>query len=183
MTMMKHGSILRHVLLAAALFGSVFATFPAQSAPPTEAQVDRLMDTMDMRRTLDEMFVQMDAMGESMGMQMLGEDATPEQRASLKRITEQQQVAMRKAMSWDTMAPIYRRIYTRLFSAEEVEAMTMFYGSEHGRSIMRKMPQAMQLSMEEMQPMIQTMIADMQKNMEAELQNSGKSAQKDDAKH
>ena len=181
--MMKCTMLVKHVLLVAAFWCCTFATPFAHAAPPNDAQVDALMDTMDMRRTLDEMFVQMDAMSESMGLQMLGVDATPEQRASLKRITAQQQGAMRKALSWDTMAPIYRRIYTRLFSAEEVEAMTAFYGSEHGRSIMRKMPQAMQLSMQEMQPMMQTMIADMQKTLETELKNVDPGAREDDHAH
>ncbi len=182
--MIKSCTILvKRVVLVAALGCCALMSLSAHAAPPTDAQVDALMDTMDMRRTLDEMFVQMDSMSESMGLQMLGKDATQEQRASLKRITAQQQGAMRKAMSWDTLAPIYRRIYTRLFSAEEVEAMTAFYGSENGRSIMRKMPQAMQLSMEEMQPMMQTMIADMQKTLETELKNVDEGARKDNHAH
>ena len=176
-------TLIKQILLAAAFGCCAFASSSAHAAPPSEAQVDALMDTMDMRRTLDEMFVQMDSMSESMGLQMLGDNATPEQRASLKRITAQQQGAMRKAMTWDTMAPIYRRIYTRLFSAEEVEAMTAFYGSDSGRSIMRKMPQAMQLSMQEMQPMMQTMIADMQKNLETELKRADEGVREDDHAH
>ena len=172
---MKATAALRHALLAVALMASLSATPPAQAAQATEAQVDKLMDTMDMRRTLDDMFVQLDAMSESMGQQFLGEDATPEQRKMLRDTIAKQQVSMRKVMSWDTLGPIYRSVYTKLFTAEEVEAMTVFYGSDAGRSIMRKMPQAMQLSMEEMQPMMQTMIADMQKTLESELQNTNKS--------
>ena len=167
----------RILLLVCLALGTVA---PAHAAPPTEAQVDKLLETMDMQRTLDEMFVQMDTMSEGMGQQMLGENATAEQRESLTRITAQQQRAMRKAMSWDTMAPIYRRIYARLFTAEEVEAMNAFYGSETGRGILRKMPQAMQLSMEEMQPMLQTLIAEMQKTLESELQRSGDDGRKGD---
>lgn len=145
----------------------VCAIAPAHAAPPTDAQIDRLLDTMDMRRTLDEMFVQIDAMGDSMGQQILGEDATPEQLVSLQKTLARQHDSMRKILSWDTMGPIYRKVYARLFTAEEVEAMTTFYGSDTGRSIMRKMPQAMQLSMEEMQPIMQSVIAEMQKNIEA----------------
>lgn len=173
---MSPGAILRHVLLAVALMACVSATARAQAAPPTEAQIDKLMDTMDMRRMLDDMFVQLDAMSENMGQQFLGEDATPEQRKMLRDTIARQQVSMRKAMSWDTLGPIYRRVYTKLFTAEEVEAMTVFYGSDAGRSIMRKMPQAMQLSMEEMQPMIQTLIADMRKTLEADLQSADEGA-------
>mgnify|MGYP002138892882 CR=1 FL=1 len=68
-------------------------------------------------------------------------------------------------------------------SAEEIEAMTAFYGSDTGRSIMRKMPQAIQLSMEEMQPIMRTMIADMRKTLETELQNADGGAHNNDAAH
>jgi uncharacterized protein len=180
---MGPGKTIRPFMLAAALAGCAFILPPAHAAPPTEAQVDKLMDTMDMRRMLDDMFVQLDAMGENMGQQMLGEDATPEQRESLRNITARQQASTRKAMSWDTLGPIYRRVYTKLFTAEEVEAMIAFYGSDAGRSIMRKVPQAMQLSMEEMQPIMQTMIADMRKTLESELQSANEGASKDDHKH
>lgn len=157
-------------LLAICLFVCTIA--PAQAAPPTDAQIDRLLDTMDMRRTMDEMFVQIESMGNTMGEQMLGEDATPEQRAALQKTMARQRDSMRKIMSWDTLAPIYRKVYARLFTSEELEAMIAFYGSDTGRSIMRKMPQAMQLSMEEMQPIMQTMIAEMRQNIEAEVERA-----------
>ncbi len=153
---------------------STFAASPAQATAPTEAQVDRLIDTMDMRRMLDEMFVQMDAMSDSMGQQMLGEQATQQQRDSLRDITSRQRASTRKALSWEKVAPIYRKVYMTLFTAEEIEAMTAFYGSDMGRTLMRKMPQAMQLSMQEMQPIMQTMIEDMRKSMETELESVGK---------
>lgn len=185
---MKSNTTLRHALSATALIGTaligmLFAAPSALAAPPTEAQVDKLMETMDMRRTLDDMFTQMDAMGENMGLQMLGDDATPEQRESMRSIIAKQQASTRRAMSWETLGPIYRRVYAKLFTAEEIEAMTAFYGSDTGRSIMRKMPQAIQLSMEEMQPIMRTMIGDMRKTLETELQNADGGAHKDDAAH
>lgn len=140
------------------------------TAAPTEARVDALLDAMDMRRTLDEMLAQIDAMGETMGQQMLGESATPEQRDALKRVVAQQRDAMRGAMSWETMAPIYKRVYMRLFTADEVEAMIAFYGSDAGRGIMRKMPQAMQITMEEMAPVMQRIIGDLRSTLEQEIE-------------
>lgn len=152
----------------------VCAIAPAHAAPPTDAQIDRLLETMDMQRTLDEMFVQIESMGSAMGQQMLGEDATPEQRAALEKTMRQQRASIRRVMSWETLGPIYRKVYARLFTGEEVEAMIAFYGSDTGRGIMRKMPQAMQLSMEEMQPMMQTLVAEMKRNIESDLQQSAK---------
>lgn len=157
-----------------ALCLSLCAIAPAQAAPPTDAQIDRMLETMDMRRTMDEMFVQIESMGDNMGRQMLGEDATPEQRASLEKAIARQRASMRRILSWDALGPIYRKIYARLFTGEEVDAMIAFYGSDTGRSILRKMPQAMQLSMEEMQPIMETMIAEMKQTIEADLEQSAK---------
>ncbi len=61
--------------------------------------------------------------------------------------------------------------------------MTAFYGSDTGRSIMRKMPQAMQLSMEEMQPIMRTMIAGMQTSIETELKRDADGAHNEDHAH
>lgn len=171
----------RSLLLFACL--AFAAVAPVHAAPPTDAQIDKLLETMDMQRTLDEMFVQIDAMGERMGQQMLGENATPEQRESLRALMTRQQASTRRILSWDTLSPIYRRVYAQLFTAEEVDAMNAFYGSEAGRSIIRKMPQAMQLAMQEMQPAMQAMIAEMQKTLESELQHSGDDAHKGDRAH
>lgn len=173
---------MKPILLLAVLVCSAFAPAWAHAAPPTDAQIDTLLRTMDMQRTLDEMYTQIDAMSKSMEAEMLGEDATPEQRESIRRIAEQQQRAMRDAMSWDKMAPIYRRIYGRVFTSEEVDAMLAFYGSDTGRGIMRKLPQVMQSSMEEMQPILRGMIVDLQKALETELQNTDGSVRKGDRK-
>jgi uncharacterized protein len=156
---------------------------PARAAPPSEAQVDALLKTMDMQRTLDELFVQMESVGESMGQQMLGENATAEQRESLRAIMARQRESTRKMLTWENLGPIYRNVYLKLFSAEEIDAMTAFYSSDTGRSILRKTPQAVQLSMQEMQPMMQTMIAEMQKTLETELSRSGDGEHKGDHAH
>lgn len=144
----------------------------ALAADPTDAQVDRLIETMDMRRVVDGMFEQIDAMGLQMGEQFLGDDATPQQREDMRRTLAKQHEAMRRTMSWDKIGPIYRNVYRKLFTAEEIDAMIAFYGSQTGRSILRKMPQAMELAMQDMQPIMQTLIADMQKTLEAEARGS-----------
>jgi uncharacterized protein len=173
---MTYSTLTRPLMLVAAFAICAFTLSPAHAAPPTEGQVDKLMAAMDMRHTLDEMLVQIDAMGENMTQQMLGEDATPEKRESLRKFMATQSASRRKLLSWDTLDPIYRKIYTRLFTAEEVEAMTTFYSSDAGRSVMKKMPQAMQLSMEEMQPLVQSMILDMRNSLETEIEHSGAGA-------
>lgn len=152
------------LLLAAAC---AFAAPAALAAEPSDAQVDRLIEVMDMQRMLDEMFAQMDIVGKQMSERMLGDDATPEQRAAVQDAMARQYASMRKFMSWENVGPVYRKVYRRLFTAEEIDAMIAFYGSEAGRGIMRKMPQAMELTMQEMQPMFETLVSDMRKEIEA----------------
>ncbi len=167
---------------AAALLLAVAGAFAAPATlatEPSDAQVDRLIEVMDMRRVLDEMFVQMDIVGKQMGERMLGEEATPEQRTAVHEAMARQQASMRKLMSWHNLGPVYRKVYRRLFTAEEIDAMIAFYGSEAGRAIMRKMPQAMELTMQEMQPMFETMVADMRKELEAAKQDAEASPNKD----
>lgn len=156
----------------AALCLCLLAPLAALAAEPTDAQVDRLIETMDMRRVVDEMFAQIDAMGLQMGEQFLGADATSQQREDMRRALAKQHEAMRKTMSWDKIGPIYRNVYRKLFTAEEIDAMIAFYGSQTGRGILRKMPQAMELAMQDMQPIMQTLIADMQKTLEAEARGN-----------
>lgn len=154
------------------IVAGVFAAPAALATEPSDAQVDRLIEVMDIQRMLDEMFAQMDIVGRQMGERLLGEDATPEQRAAVQDAMARQQASMRKLMSWENVGPVYRKVYRKLFNAEEIDAMIAFYGSEAGRGIMRKMPQAMALTMQEMQPMFETMVADMRKELEAAKQGA-----------
>ncbi len=155
----------RLVLAAALLLSAPFAC----AAPPSDAQIDTLMDTMDMRKVVNDMMAQMDSVSRNMGKTMLGENVSAEQQKKFDRVLSEQQILARKTLTWEKLSPIYHRVYAQLFTADEVQAMTAFYGSEHGRSIMTKMPQAMQLSMQEMMPLLQSMMQDMQKTISSEL--------------
>ena len=155
------------LLLAAA---GAFAAPAALAAEPTDAQVDRLIETMDMKATLDGLFAQMETLGMQMGEQLLGDDATPEQRGAVRLAMEKQNAYTRRILSWDNLGPIYRKVYRKLFTAEEIDAMIAFYGSETGRSILRKTPQTVEMAMQEMQPMLHSLVEDMKREIEAAAQ-------------
>lgn len=142
----------------------------AYATPPSQAQIDRLLQVMEMQNTMDGIFVQMESATRDMGTSMLGPEASAEDRARLDRILAEQNRFMREALAWDQLAPIYHRIYTELFSAEEVQAMIDFYTSQHGHSIMQKMPQVMGLAIREMQPIMQALLQETRQTMEQELQ-------------
>lgn len=160
---------------AAALLLIVAGAFAAPAAlatEPSDAQVDRLIETMDMPRMLGNLLAQMDAMNLQMGERFMGEGTTPEQRERIRQTIARQQAGTRNAMSWEKIGPIYRNVYRKLFTAEEIDAMIAFYGSPAGRSILQKMPKAMELAMEDMQPIMETLIADLQKELEKQALDS-----------
>lgn len=158
----------RLVLAAALLLSAPFA----HAAPPSEAQVDRLLEVMDLQKMLDGMLAQMEQATQQMGQSMLGENASAEERARFERTMADQQAFLQQMMTAEKLRPIYRSVYTDVFTAEEVQAMADFYGSEVGRSIMQKMPQVMGRSMQAMQPMMQEMMQQVQQSLERELKEA-----------
>jgi hypothetical protein len=83
---------------------------------------------------------------------------------------------MREELSWEFMESMMMEVYTKTFSQDEVDGMLAFYASPAGRSVITKMPIAMQHSMQVMQQRMTIMIPklqQMQKEMIAQVQ-SGK---------
>lgn len=155
----------RFALAAALLLSAPFA----HAAPPSEAQVDRLLQVMEVDRTLDAMLAQMQQATQQMGASMLGPDATAEQRAKFENVMAEQQALVRRTLTAERLQPIFRDVYTDVFTAAEVQAMTEFYSSEAGRGILQKMPQAMGRSMQAMQPLMQEMMQQVRQSLEKEL--------------
>lgn len=152
------------------------STAPALAAPPTDAQIDRLFAALDMPQLVDQIVTQMEQ-GATIGAERaIGPDPSPEARSKMQRILDRQHDALRGMLTWDKLSPVYRRIYARTFTAEEVEAMIAFYGSDTGRSILAKLPQAMQLATDEMRPMIEETVDRMQRDFERELHDDDQAA-------
>lgn len=155
----------RFALAAALLLSAPFA----HAAPPTEAQVDRLLEVMDTQKMMDGMLAQMEQATQQMGRSMLGPDATAEQRAKFEKVMAGQQAVLREMLAADRLQPIYRSVYADVFTAEEVQAMTEFYSSPTGRSILDKMPQVMGRTMQAMQPLMREVMQQVQQSLQREL--------------
>lgn len=155
----------RFALVAALLLSAPFA----HAAPPSEAQVDRLLQVMDIGRTMDGVLAQMQQATQQLGHSMLGEEATDEQRAKFDKVMADQHALLRRTLTAERLQPVFREVYTDVFTAEEVQAMTEFYSSEAGRGILQKMPQAAGRSMQAMQPLMQEMLQQVRQSLEQEL--------------
>ena len=163
--------------LGAALFQP--AAFAQPSAPPHahraagQSSAPSSMGNMDMKTMMAGMMQQMGAAQEKMLADAFGGDLTEEKRKQMQVAMATSNAVIQKHLSWDALEPIVRKVYTQVFSAREVQAMTAFYTSPEGASILKKSPQAMALTMQEIQPV---MLAAMQE-VKAAIEQQAAAAQ------
>lgn len=144
---------------------------PAATQQASGADIDRLLEVMDMRSMMDNMLKQMGAAQEAAITQAFGEDLSDKDRTEMSDLMRSTNAKVHARLSWDKLEPLFSRVYTQLFSKREVAAMIAFYGSAEGQSILKKSPQAMALAMQEMQPIMQEMMADLKTDLDKQLAN------------
>lgn len=164
--------------IAAVLFALLLCLAPAaMAAQPSDAQVDKLLEVMRARATVDAMLPQVAASQRQMVAQMTaGQPLTPEQQAKLDRLLEKSMASVGRAMSWDKLEPVYRDIYRQTFTGEDMDAMIGFYSSPAGQKLLDKMPQLMQNTMAGVQKLLVPMLEEMQREIEAEVKAASKDA-------
>lgn len=153
---------MRRIGLSLALLFAFSPGAPAQTAvqaPSAEAasatDVDRLLQAMDMRAMMAGMMQQMHGAQEKMLAEAFGADLDEAKRARMQEAMATSTGIIQKHLSWDALEPVVRKVYMQVFSKREVQAMTAFYTSPEGASILKKSPQAMGLTMQEIQPAMQ----------------------------
>ena len=143
----------------------------ALAAPASDAQVDKLLEVMRARQTIETMLPQVEAAQQQMIAQMTaGQTLSEQQRLDMQRILASSSQHIRAALAWDKLEPLYRDIYRQTFSSEDMDAMTGFYSSPAGQRLLDKMPQLMQNTMAGMQKLIVPMIGQMQKDIAAQIE-------------
>ncbi|MFD0739846.1 DUF2059 domain-containing protein [Lysobacter koreensis] len=161
----KHALVQSLALAALLLLAAPFAA----AAPPTDTQVDQLLEVMRARKTVEAMVPQVQAMQQQMVEQVTaGQQLTPEQKQKLDGIVYKSNAQLLGMVSWNNMQPLYREIYRQTFSGEDMDAMIGFYGSPAGQNLLDKMPQLMQNTMSAMQRVMVPLLQQMQKDIQAE---------------
>lgn len=152
---------MRRIGLPLALLFAFSPAALAQTAPQppaaeaaSAADVDRLLQAMDMRAMMAGMMQQMHGAQEKMLADAFGADLDDARRARMQDAMTASTGIIQKHLSWDALEPIVRKVYTQVFSKREVQAMTAFYTSPEGASILKKSPQAMALTMQDIQPVM-----------------------------
>ena len=142
----------------------------AAAQPPSQAQVDRLLEVMRARETLDAVLPQVQASQQQMVAQMTaGQELDEEERAKINRVMEITNTRLAETLTWEKMEPLYRDIYARTFTGEDVDAMIEFYASPAGQKTLDKMPQLMQNTMQAVQQLVMPVLQQLEQDIAAEL--------------
>lgn len=152
----------------AALLSLALCALPAVAKPPSDAQIDRLMRSMNYERMKSEIVSQMRGSSQAMAESMTGGRPTAAQRADLQRTIDTAMTRVDENLAWERVAPIYRKVYREVFDASEVQTMIDFYESPGGRAVLDKMPRAISMTMQEVQPLMKTMMAQVRQDLERE---------------
>ena len=148
-----------------------FCASLAIAAPPTDAELDRLLKASRAESMLKAILPQMEEMQRQQFEQITGgKDLSAEQKADVERIQSRTSEIVRKTLAWDQMRPLYIEVYKQTFSGEDVRAMAKFYESPAGKNLLDKTPALMQNLM----GAVQKKIVPMMEELQTELKESTK---------
>ena len=156
---------LHRIALAAAL--ALAATGSALAAPPSDADINRLLAASRAQSLIEGMLPQLETMQQQQFAQLAEQHQLDDQaRNRLQRIQERSSTTMRQALSWQEMRPMYVQLYKQTFTREDVVAMAEFYESSAGQSLLDKTPALMQNVMVAVQQKMVPLMEQLRKDIE-----------------
>lgn len=117
------------------------ASAAVSSAPASPATVERLLRAMDMERTLNATFDQVNQIAEGMATQA---GMRPRDREAFDRYMQRVGEVLREEASWAQLKEPMVQIYAKHYTEAEVQGLIAFYESPLGRSMTAKTPAVMQ---------------------------------------
>lgn len=147
--------------------GTAFAQDTDTTVPPqsraSEESLHHLLDVMQSRKIVETMSQQVDSMYTGLVNKMLeGKTLTDEQQQAIRQRREEALGLFKELLSWDSMETLYLKVYGDTFTQAEIDSMTAFYSSPTGQAVITKLPQAMKVSMSEMQNRMSTILPKIQ---------------------
>lgn len=149
-------SMLRRVALVLVL---LCAPAAALAAAPTDGDINRLLSASRAQTMIDTMLPQILQMQQQQIDQFLSQrNLDARQQDQVRKIQARSIEAVKEALSWQELRPMYVDLYKKTFTREEVLAMAEFYESPAGQGLLDKTPALMQNVMVAMQGRMQTLM-------------------------
>lgn len=135
------------------------ALLAALGAEPTDESVNRMMAAMHVEKSLDQIFLQLDAgvkngLREVLQQTLQGKDLSATQTAMVKEFAGKVSATLKAELSFAKLRDVYLKAYRESLTQEDVNNLTAFYSSPAGASVVDKIPLAMQEAGILMQPRI-----------------------------
>ena len=143
-------------------------SFTAQADDAAKRQlVERLLKVMDADAMIQSMYGQMDKMVAGMGQRM---GIKPSEQVHFNRYMKKVTQAMKTEMTWAKMKEPMIAVYIKHYTEKEMKDLLVFYSSDTGKSIIKKMPLVMRDSIVISQQMFRSFLPKLQA-LAVELQN------------
>ena len=159
------------------LVGLLFITssiFVQANESAKQTKLKELVNDMDMGSMVESIYSQMEVAMQDMSTKM---GVQPNEQAIFDEYYSQMILIMKENLSWAKMEPLAVDIYDRNFTEDEITDMLVFYKTETGKSLLKKMPAVMQESMQMSQTLIEGSIPKLQQiesNLRADLEKARK---------
>jgi uncharacterized protein len=143
-----------------AAFGVVFlcSVVAARAVPPSDESILKMMNTLQLQTTLDQMVAQLDA-GMKAGLKQLmeGKELTPLQTAQVGQLKTRMSATIKDELSFAKMKDVYLQAYRETFTQDEINSINAFYASPAGKAMIEKIP----LATKKAQPLLQARVRPM----------------------
>ena len=121
----------------------------ANAAPATAESVETLLVLTKAQELIDSANSNVESsIRQGMLAAVGGTDLNAEQKQLLDVLPSKLVAAMQPEFSWQVLKPDFVRLYAETFNQEEVDGMIQFYKSPLGQSLIAKMPQVLNRSMQ-----------------------------------
>jgi hypothetical protein len=136
---------------------------PATSVPaadrPTDDSIRQLLQIMKAQTVIAQISKQMDATFTAMiNQQIQNKTLSPEDQQRVEAGRERLKAITGKLLTWETMEPLYLKIYEDSFSQSEIDSMIAFYSSPAGQAIVAKLPLVAQNTLTAMQQQMKSLM-------------------------
>lgn len=136
----------------------------ALAEPASGDSVRQLLAVTQARKLVDNMLSQMDGMmNNSLQQALRGKAPTPQQQDALNNMRSKMTALIHQELTWESLEPLYLRLYQESFTEDEVKGMLAFYNTPAGQAVINKMPVLMQKTMLEMQAKMGALMPKIQK--------------------
>jgi hypothetical protein len=133
---------MKRILVAIAISG---ATLFAHATVPTPEAVDRLLVVGQAEKILDGVKPQLYAMARAgVDKALKGRQPNSDEQKVLDAYIAKITKIIADTVTMERLRPLYVQLYTQYFTAEDIEAISAFYQTPAGQSLITKMPQHMQ---------------------------------------